>query len=61
MKKFEFPVMSIQKLDAEDFMRTSTPSCFETFACTECYCGMVQCASGYECSGLVCNSLSDYD
>ncbi len=60
MKKFEVPMMSIQKLDSENIIRTSG-NCFETFACTECYCELVQCGGTYECTGLRCNTLSDYD
>ena len=60
MKRFDVPVMKIQKLESEEIMRTST-GCFESFACKECYCGIVQCGGSYECSGLVCPSLSDFD
>jgi len=60
MKKFETPRMSVLNLEVEDVMRTSGP-CFETYACTACYCEVVQCGGTYECVGLVCATLSDYD
>ena len=60
MKNFEAPEMQVQKLEGEGVIATST-SCFETFACTECYCGIVQCSGTYECRGLVCPNLSDFD
>jgi hypothetical protein len=59
MKKFEKPVMMIQKLDPEGVIGTS--SCFEKFACTSCYCQTVQCGGTYECIGLVCEKLSEFD
>ena len=59
MKKFATPTMTIQKLDPERVMTDS--ACFETFACTECYCSLVQCPDTYSCKGLVCDSLSDYN
>ena len=59
MKRFTVPTLSVQKIDPEEVMRTSL--CFESFACKECYCGMVQCGGTYTCKGLVCPSLSDYD
>lgn len=60
MRKFEVPYMSIQRLAKEDVLTESGP-CFETFACTACYCSLVQCPDGYKCTGLVCGSLSDFD
>ena len=59
MKKFLAPEMNVQRLDSEGIINTS--SCFERFACTDCYCQTVQCGGTYECTGLVCNRLSDYD
>lgn len=59
MKRFEAPVMRIQKLVSEEIVRTS--SCFEIFACEDCYCTMVQCEAGYVCDGLKCPTLGDYD
>ena len=59
MKRFEAPVMSIQKLVSEEIVRTS--GCFEIFACEDCYCTAVQCESGYVCDGLKCSTLNDYD
>jgi len=59
MKKFEAPVITVQKLEPEFIMAAS--NCFEEDACTECYCGLVQCGGKYECVGLVCGRLSDYE
>ena len=59
MKKFVAPEMSVQRLDPEGIINTS--SCFEKFACLDCYCQTVQCGGTYECKGLVCPTLSDYD
>lgn len=60
MKKFEVPTINIQKLVSENILTGS--SCFEKFACTECYCSLVQCnQTKYSCTGLVCGTLSDYD
>lgn len=58
MKKFGVPTISIQKLEPEDILTAS--SCFvEALACTACYCTIVQCPTGYECTGLVCEVLND--
>lgn len=59
MKRFEMPEMVIQRFDPEGAISTS--ACFERNACSECYCQTVQCGGTYECTGLVCNTLSDYD
>ena len=59
MKKFTAPEFTVQKLEFEGVISTS--SCFEGFACTSCYCTAVQCDGTYVCDGLVCGSLSDYD
>lgn len=59
MKKFDAPEMFLQRLDVEDVMSTST--CFEVNACDDCYCTSVDCDPVYECDGLVCGTLSDYD
>ena len=60
MKKFKAPIISVLKLDSDSVMTTS--ACFETFACTECYCSIVQCGNdSYSCTGLVCGTLSDYE
>ena len=57
MRKFETPVMSIQKLVSEEIVRTS--SCFEAHDCLSCYCVAVTCDGTYECIGLNCPSLED--
>lgn len=59
MKRFEEPKMTVQNLELEGIINTS--SCFEKFACTSCYCQTVQCGGKYDCVGLVCGTLSDYD
>lgn len=55
MKRFEMPKMNIQRLEAEDVMRTS--GCWESFDCQECYGLAVVCDGVYNCSGLVCPCL----
>lgn len=57
MKKFMNPVMSIQKLDKEEIIRTSGGTCFEIFQCVDCYCTAVTCDPVYTCDGLKCPSL----
>ena len=52
MRKFEAPNMKIQKLENEDFIRTS--SCYQSHDCEGCYCGIVICNSGYDCTSLIC-------
>lgn len=59
MKKFTTPEINIQKLESESVMATSV--CFEAFECKECYCGMVQCGGTYDCTGLTCPGLSQYE
>lgn len=60
MRKFEAPLMNVVRLDPDGVISAS--SCFEAFACKECYCSVVQCGNDtYTCTGLVCDSLSDYD
>lgn len=58
MKNFEVPVMNIQRLDPEEAIATST--CFEIFACEDCYCTSVTCDDGYVCEGLKCSTLDTY-
>lgn len=55
MKSFDVPMMQVQKLENEEILRTS--SCFESYACKECYCSLVQCGGTYTCTGLVCPTL----
>lgn len=55
MKKFEIPMMRVQRLEPENIMRTS--NCFESFDCKECYCRAVQCGGTFVCDGLVCPCL----
>lgn len=57
MKKFETPEMIVQKFEPEIIIEGSSSSCFETFECKDCYCGLVQCPTGYSCKGLVCPGL----
>ena len=55
MKKFRIPKMNIQEFGNEEIIRAS--SCFEIFACEDCYCTSVTCESGYVCDGLRCSTL----
>lgn len=52
MKKFETPMMDIQRFNAEDTISTSGCS-VEAFDCSGCYCVRVDCDETYtpECSG----------
>lgn len=60
MKKFRQPAISVLKLEDENIISTS-PGCFESFACEDCYCTIVTCQGTYDCDGLKCSTLSDYD
>lgn len=55
MKKFDTPVMIIQKFGTEEIIRTST--CFEIFACLDCYCTSVTCDGTYICEAQNCPTL----
>ncbi len=59
MKAFKTPRMTLCRLETEELMRSST--CFEIFACVDCYCTKVVCDDVYVCDGLNCPTLSDYD
>ncbi len=61
MKKFVKPALDVLKLDAQEIISTSDASCFEINACVDCYCTSVTCEGVWECDGLICPSLSDYD
>ena len=56
MRRFEVPTISIQRLDDEDFVRTS--GCFQIFTCENCYCAIVTCPSGFSCSSLKCTEYT---
>ena len=56
MKKFEVPMMSIQRLGTEEIIRTSGCQ-VEVQACVSCYCTEVTCDSGYVCTSEVCPTL----
>ena len=58
MKKFEIPMMDIQRFDAEEAISTST--CYQSFACKDCYCTAVGCSWPYECNSLNCPTLGSY-
>lgn len=55
MKEFKAPTMNVQKLEQEEIVSSS--SCFEVFACEDCYCTAVTCETGYVCDGLRCPIL----
>ncbi len=55
MKEFKAPTMNVQKLEQEEIVSSS--SCFETFACVDCYCTAVTCDDAYVCDGLKCPIL----
>ena len=57
MKSFKAPIMNIQKLGAEEIIRTSGCA-VEILACLDCYCTSVQCEGTYVCEGLNCPTLS---
>lgn len=60
MRKFHTPELSVLKLSADEVVRTSG-TCFEIFACEDCYCTKVTCDGTYECDGQRCPTLSDWD
>ena len=59
MKKFQVPMMDIQRFDAEEAIFTST-TCQQSFACEDCYCTSVGCAWPYDCNSLKCGTLASY-
>ena len=54
MKKFNVPVMDVQKLDPEGVIATSSCEVCNTVGCIACYCGVVDCETGYTCDSRVC-------
>ena len=52
MKKFEAPVMSIDKLDPTEVIATS--GCPEAHSCKGCYCAIVDCDSAWSCNDVIC-------
>ena len=61
MKRFEAPIMNIQKLANEEIIRTSVGCMVESLACLDCYCTSVQCSGTYVCEGLRCPILSSFE
>ena len=59
MKKFEVPMMNIQRLDAEDVIATSTVCAVEAFHCASCYCVAVDCGS-FTCGDNECSGCYDF-
>jgi hypothetical protein len=58
MKRFETPMMEIQRLSTEDIF---TNSCtVEALGCTSCYCVAVTC-DDYTCSSHQCSCDNDID
>ena len=55
MKQFDTPEMTIQRLEAEEIVRTS--GCWESYDCEKCYDDAVVCGGTYTCTGLVCGCL----
>ena len=53
MKRFEAPMIDIQRFDAGNLISTSEYNS----GCIECYCIGVQC-DPYDCEGLVCPTLN---
>ena len=53
MRKFEKPIIDIQRFNKEDFVMTSG-TCPQIHTCEDCYCAIVTCESAYSCSGLKC-------
>lgn len=60
MKRFEAPVMDIQRLDPEDAIATSCQVC-NTVGCIACYCGVVSCTPPYNCDSRVCPTFCASD
>lgn len=53
MKKFEIPMMVIQRLNAE-FTTYSSDCMVEADVCLSCYCSGVTCEGKYSCDGFEC-------
>lgn len=60
MKKFETPVLDVQKLDMEGIIATSCQVC-NTVGCLDCYCGSVTCDPPYSCDSRNCPTYCDTD
>lgn len=58
MKRFDTPVMSVQKLSTETII-TGSSCLVEVQACLDCYCVGVTCDSSYVCTSQVCPTLDD--
>lgn len=52
MRKFEMPIMEIQRLASEDVL-TSSDCRVEALGCTSCYCVAVDC--GTYCDAQTCD------
>jgi len=56
MKRFEAPVMDVQRLDPDEAITTSCGVC-NSVGCIRCYCGTVSCSPVYTCTSLECPTL----
>ena len=59
VKKFGVPMMVLQKLETEEFMRTS--GCYQMYECEDCYCAVVFCDDAFSCTGLKCEFYDHYE
>ena len=59
MKKFEAPMMDIQRLDAEDVIATSRVCAVEAYNCESCYCVAVDCGI-FTCDANDCGDCYDF-
>lgn len=53
MKRFEAPVMSVDRLDTAEVIATSS-GCWEAHECKNCYCGVVDCDDTWSCNKVIC-------
>lgn len=61
MKKFDAPVMDIQRLDLDGIISTSSCQVCNTVGCIDCYCGVVACTPPYNCDSRNCPTFCDKD
>ena len=54
MKRFDTPVIDVQRINPDGVIATSTCQVCNTVGCIECYCGFVTCEGNYTCDSRVC-------
>ena len=61
MKKFNVPVVDVQRLDLEGIIATSSCQVCNTVGCIDCYCGVVECEGVYTCDSRNCPTYDESD